>query len=107
MIHESKQQDIKGKTMAPSGGKKCVQWPSYQPPEQQKSEANLVKPSEPEIIDTSEGIKAIEQKKLVATNLKCSICSLVLHSIEDMKTHVESAHGLKLKLRVVNSSRLI
>ena len=88
-------------------GKKCLQWPSYQEAAEQpenQTEINLVKPSDPEIIDTSDGTRAVDQKKLVATNLKCSICNLVVSSIETMKAHVESVHGLKLKLRVVNSA---
>ena len=103
------QQAHKGKKLPAheEKGKKCLQWPSYQEAEQQpqnQNEINLVKPSDPEIIDTSDGTRAVDQKKLVATNLKCSICSLVVSSIEAMKAHVELVHGLKLKLRVVNSA---
>ena len=100
------QQDHEGKKLSAQEekNKKCLQWPSYQEaaekPENQ-NEINLVRPSDPEIIDTSDGTRAVDQKKLVATNLKCSICSLVVSSIDSMKTHVELVHGLKLKLRVV------
>ena len=44
------------------------------------------------------------QGKKVQTKFKCSICHSVVNSIEEMKTHVEKVHGLKLKLRVVNSN---
>ena len=47
---------------------------------------------------------ATSQGKKVQTKFKCSICHAVVNSIEEMKTHVEKAHGLKLKLRVVNSN---
>ena len=47
---------------------------------------------------------ATTQGKKVQTKFKCSICHSVVNSIEEMKTHVEKVHGLKLKLRVVNSN---
>ena len=55
------------------------------------------------VYDATEGAIAVHKEKFIQTDLQCSVCSLEVSSIENLKNHVESVHGLKLKLRVDNS----
>ena len=56
------------------------------------------------VCDATEGAIAVHKEKFIETDLQCSVCSVEVSSIENLKNHVESVHGLKLKLRVDNNS---
>ena len=110
-LHEEKTPKKKDAKMKSSGQLQKQQKTANEGEKLVKSGAkNVSKPKSAgldfKLVDINEDFdENLLAEKLMGTKFQCSMCNFEVSSLKSMEDHVSGIHGVKLKLRIINSNK--